>query len=90
MALLKVRRDARVTLPADLRRKFNLAAGDYLEARAVKEGILLKPVSTNERQKAGKALLKLLHPHVIQAYSPNSRMQSSICSRSGLAGKRMR
>jgi AbrB family looped-hinge helix DNA binding protein len=60
MALLKIRRFAQVTLPPDLRKRFNLAEGDYLEAEAVKRGILLKPVSVIEHQKAGKALLKLL------------------------------
>ncbi|MBI3796067.1 MAG: AbrB/MazE/SpoVT family DNA-binding domain-containing protein [Deltaproteobacteria bacterium] len=60
MALLKLRRFAQLTLPVDLRRQFNLAEGDYVEAQAVKDGILLKPVSVVERQKAGKALLKLL------------------------------
>ena len=60
MALLKILRSAQITLPAELRRQFNLAEGDYLEAQAVKEGILLKPVSVVERQQAGKALLKLL------------------------------
>jgi AbrB family looped-hinge helix DNA binding protein len=60
MPLVKIKRFAQVTLPPELRKKFNLAEGDYLEAEAIKEGILLKPVSVVERQKAGKALLKLL------------------------------
>ncbi|MDH3603230.1 MAG: AbrB/MazE/SpoVT family DNA-binding domain-containing protein [Candidatus Tectomicrobia bacterium] len=45
MALLKLRHKAQVTIPADLRRQFNLEEGDYLEAEAVENGILLKPVS---------------------------------------------
>jgi AbrB family looped-hinge helix DNA binding protein len=60
MALLKLRRFFQLTLPAELRKKFHLAEGDYLEAEAVEEGILLKPVSVVERQKAGKALVKLM------------------------------
>jgi AbrB family looped-hinge helix DNA binding protein len=56
MALLKILRSSQITLPADLRRHFGLAEGDYLEAQAVKEGILLKPVHVVERQKAGPAL----------------------------------
>src|SRR6266508_3242729 len=60
MALLKILRSSQITLPAELRRQFGLAEGDYLEAQAVKEGILLKPVSVVERQKAGQALGKLL------------------------------
>jgi len=57
MALLKILRSAQITLPAELRRKFNLAEGDYLEAQAVKEGILLKPVTVVEREKAWKKAL---------------------------------
>lgn len=49
MALLKLRHKAQVTIPADLRRKFNLQEGDYLEAEATDNGILLKPVSVVER-----------------------------------------
>jgi AbrB family looped-hinge helix DNA binding protein len=52
MALVKVKRFAQVTLPPELRRRFNLTEGDYLEAEAVKEGILLKPVTVIERERA--------------------------------------
>jgi AbrB family looped-hinge helix DNA binding protein len=60
MALLKLRRAAQLTLPAELRRQFNLAEGDYLEAEAVKEGILLRPVSIIEREHARKRLLAVM------------------------------
>jgi AbrB family looped-hinge helix DNA binding protein len=60
MALLKILRSSQITLPAELRRQFGLAEGDYLEAQAVKEGILLKPVHVVERQQAGQALVNLL------------------------------
>jgi len=72
MALVKVKRFAQVTLPPDLRKRFNLAEGDYLEAEAVREGILLKPVSVVERQKAGKALAKLLA--LVHAKQPPSKV----------------
>lgn len=52
MALLKLRHKAHVTIPDDLRRHFNLQEGDYLEAEAVENGILLKPVSVVERERA--------------------------------------
>lgn len=52
MALLKLRHKAQITLPADLRRQFDLKEGDYLEAEAVENGILLKPVSVMERKQA--------------------------------------
>jgi AbrB family looped-hinge helix DNA binding protein len=60
MALLKLRRSAQITLPAELRKKFNLSEGDYLEAEAVADGILLKPMAVIEREKAGDALLKVM------------------------------
>jgi AbrB family looped-hinge helix DNA binding protein len=60
MALLKLRRAAQITLPAELRRRFHLAEGDYLEAEAVKEGILLRPVSIIEREHARKRLVEVM------------------------------
>jgi AbrB family looped-hinge helix DNA binding protein len=52
MPLVKIKRFAQVTLPPEVRKKFNLAEGDYLEAEAVKDGILLKPVAVVEKQEA--------------------------------------
>ena len=60
MALVRVKRSAQITLPAELRKQFHLEEGDYLEAEAVKDGILLKPVSIMDRDQAGKHLLALL------------------------------
>jgi AbrB family looped-hinge helix DNA binding protein len=74
MALLKILRSSQITLPAELRRQFGLAEGDYLEAQAVQEGILLKPVSVVERRKAGKALLKLLDR--VHAKQPASKLSA--------------
>jgi len=50
MSLLKLRQKAQITIPAELRRRFNLNEGDYLEAEAVENGILLKPVSVVGRK----------------------------------------
>ena len=72
MALLKILRSSQITLPAELRRQFGLAEGDYLEAQATSEGILLKPVTVVERQRAGKALLKLLDR--VHAKQPASQL----------------
>ncbi len=58
MSLLKLRKFAQVTLPADLRKKFNLAEGDFLEAEAVEKGILLKPVAVVVRDKAWNQLFQ--------------------------------
>lgn len=61
MTLLKILRSGQVTLPADLRKQFNLVEEDYLQAEATQDGILLKPVTVVVRQKAGKALVQLLN-----------------------------
>ena len=70
MPLVKVRRFAQLTIPAQLRKQFNLAEGDYLEAEAVKEGILLKPVTVMEREKAWQKLSALLDK--VHARQPKS------------------
>ncbi len=57
MSLLKVKRFAQVTLPPELRKRFHLAEGDYLEAEAVEQGILLKPVTVVERKQAWERLV---------------------------------
>jgi len=60
MALVKLKRAAQITLPAELRKQFHLEEGDYLEIEAVEEGILLRPVSVLDPQQARKALRELL------------------------------
>ncbi|MBL8149576.1 MAG: AbrB/MazE/SpoVT family DNA-binding domain-containing protein [Blastocatellia bacterium] len=42
--LLKVKRWAQITLPAEIRRELKLSEGDYLEVERVEGGVLLKPV----------------------------------------------
>ena len=41
MALMRVRRMAQLTLPAEVRRALNVQEGDFLEATIVSEGVLL-------------------------------------------------
>ena len=72
MALVKVKRFSQVTLPPDLRKRFNLAEGDYLEAEAVEEGILLKPVSVVERRKAWNRVFKVMK--TVHAKQPPSKL----------------
>jgi AbrB family looped-hinge helix DNA binding protein len=60
MALVRVKRAGQVTLPAELRKQFHLEEGDYLEAEAVENGILFKPVSVVERQKAWERVREVL------------------------------
>ena len=56
MALVRLLRGGQVTLPAELRQKLKLAQGDYLEAEMVENGVLLKPVSVVERERAWQRL----------------------------------
>ena len=60
MSLVKIKRFSQVTLPPDVRKRFNLNEGDYLEAEVVEEGILLKPVAVIERKKAWNRLFTVL------------------------------
>lgn len=60
MALLRVKQKAQITLPAALRKQFNLQEGDYLEAEAIDNGILLKPVSIINRKQARQELRAVL------------------------------
>ena len=52
MSLVRVRRLAQITLPAEMRRALNVQEGDYLEAEIVGDGVLLKPVAVVERERA--------------------------------------
>jgi len=58
MALLRLRRASQLTLPSDVRDALKVKVGDYLEARVVKDGVLLKPVSIVARQRAWAGIVK--------------------------------
>jgi AbrB family looped-hinge helix DNA binding protein len=60
MALVRLKRAAQITLPAELRKRFNLEEGDFLEAEAVEDGILLKPIMVIDRQHARETLCEVL------------------------------
>ena len=44
MRLVKIRKNYQITLPRDMRSKFNLAEGDYVEAETKDGFIVLRPV----------------------------------------------
>ncbi len=44
MALVKVKNNYQITIPSNLRKKFNLVVGDYMEIEKHNNGIVLKPV----------------------------------------------
>jgi AbrB family looped-hinge helix DNA binding protein len=71
MALLRILRAGQITLPADLRKQFNLTENDYVEAQAVADGILLKPVVVVEREKAWEKVMAALQK--VKDKKPNSK-----------------
>ena len=48
--LVRVRRNAQITLPVEARKALQVNDGDYLQAEVVEGGILLRPVSVVDRQ----------------------------------------
>ena len=71
MALVRVLRTGQVTLPAELRRRFRLNEGDLLEAAEAEGGILLRPVSVVDREKAWERVLKA--PEAVRYTGPEPR-----------------
>jgi AbrB family looped-hinge helix DNA binding protein len=61
MALVRLLRGGQITLPANVRQKLKLAQGDYLEAEVVESGVLLKPVSVVERERAWNDLMEIIN-----------------------------
>jgi AbrB family looped-hinge helix DNA binding protein len=60
MAFIKVLPSGQVTLPAELRRRFKLDDGTYLDATAVEGGILLRPVEVDGRRKAWSQVMAVV------------------------------
>lgn len=65
--LLKVKRWAQITLPADIRRELKLSEGDYLEAEKVEGGVLLKPVHIEQREQPDQDTVSLEEWEQLQA-----------------------
>jgi AbrB family looped-hinge helix DNA binding protein len=75
MPLVKVRRAGQITLPAELREQFALEEGTYLEAEAVPGGILLKPMTVVERDKAWQRVFDAMGQVVDTAPKPGQTSQ---------------
>jgi bifunctional DNA-binding transcriptional regulator/antitoxin component of YhaV-PrlF toxin-antitoxin module len=60
MTLMRMRRAAQLTLPAEIRRALKVKDGDYLQAEVVKGGVLLTPVAMVERKRAWKSIKKIV------------------------------
>jgi len=60
MALVKVGRAGKITLPAALRRQLAIVEGDELEAEVVEGGLLLRRVTEAERKKAWAEIRRII------------------------------
>jgi AbrB family looped-hinge helix DNA binding protein len=61
MALVRVRRAAQITLPAEVRQKLKLKEGDYLEAEVVGSAVVLKPVTMVDRGTAWEKMMAIVN-----------------------------
>lgn len=57
MTLIKIKQNYQITIPQELRKKFNVSVGDYLEIETQKEGLIIK-------------LVKVIHPGQEYFYTP--------------------
>jgi AbrB family looped-hinge helix DNA binding protein len=75
MTLMRVRRAAQLTLPAEVRQALNVKEGDFLDAQIVKDGVLLKPVSMTgrdaERHRAWEEIKEIMARVKDLAPNPN-------------------
>src|SRR5205823_13913804 len=71
MTLMRVRRAAQLTLPSDIRQALNVKEGDYLEASVTPEGVLLKPVSVVQRERAWQRIKEITSRVVDTQPDPN-------------------
>ena len=71
MSRVRLQRDGQVALPAALRHKLNLAEGDWLEAEVVENGLLLRPLSALERERAWQRILDM--PKSVRYVGPEPR-----------------
>jgi AbrB family looped-hinge helix DNA binding protein len=75
MTLMRVRRAAQLTLPAEVRQALNVKEGDFLDAQIVKDGVLLKRVSMTgrdtERRRAWEEIKEIMSRVKDLAPNPN-------------------
>lgn len=71
MTLMRVRRASQLTLPADIRQALNVKEGDYLEASITPEGVLLKPMSVVQRERAWQRIKEFTAQVVDTEPNPN-------------------
>ena len=85
MTLMRVRRAAQLTLPADVRQALNVKEGDYLEAHITKDGVLLTPVQVVERKRAWQGILHAMSQVRDTQPNPNENVSCSAWASAGQA-----
>jgi AbrB family looped-hinge helix DNA binding protein len=81
MALVKVRRAAQITLPAEVRDALRVSEGDYLEAELVEGGVLFRPVAIVSREQAWRDIedaMASVRPTPEQAAKPLEEQEREI------------
>lgn len=81
MTVLKLRKSAQLTLPAEIREALKVGEGDYLEAELVEGGVMLRPVSIVRREAAWarmRAAMATVQPTAEQATKPQALQEAEI------------
>ncbi len=81
MTVLKLRKSAQLTLPAEIREALNVGEGDYLEAELVEGGVMLRPVSVVRREAAWQRIrgaMATVRPTATQARKSQTQQEAEI------------
>jgi AbrB family looped-hinge helix DNA binding protein len=81
MSLVKVRRAAQITLPAEVRDALRVGEGDYLEAELVEGGVMFRPVAIVSREQAWRDVedaTASVRPSAEQAAKPLEEQEREI------------
>lgn len=81
MTVLKLRKSAQLTLPAEIREALQIGEGDYLEAELVDGGVMLRPVSIVRREAAWQHIrdaMATVRPTPAQAAKPLEEQEAEI------------
>ena len=81
MTVLKLRKSAQLTLPAEIREALKVGEGDYLEAELVEGGVMLRPVSIVRREEAWQRIrgaMATVRPMPEQARKSQAQQEAEI------------
>jgi AbrB family looped-hinge helix DNA binding protein len=81
MTILKLRKSAQLTLPAEIRDALQVGEGDYLEAELVEGGVMLRPVDIVRREAAWQRIrgaMASVRPIAAQASKPLEQQEAEM------------